>query len=76
MRKKEEIFEAIEKCEKERGFGMSKGPCPFSEDNKKGCCAECTMIYALYWVLGDEINPSKNGQDALIDAISGVSDFN
>jgi hypothetical protein len=72
MRTEQEIREKMDACNAVAGCGMSDGPCPFREDGEKGCCAECSTISTLAWVLGNEGSPSKNGQEAVIDMFSNI----
>lgn len=67
MKTEQEIKLLLKECEAVRDWGMSKGPCPVDEDGQRGCCAECSMPSALYWVLGEGDNPSHNSQDVLIE---------
>lgn len=67
MRTEKEIREKMDACNAVAGFGVSNGPCPFNEDGSKGCCAECSTLSTLYWVLGDGKKPNINGQGALIN---------
>lgn len=69
MRTEQEIREKLNQCQNVVGFGMSEGPCPFNDDGSEGCCAECTTMSTLEWVLGNDSSPNHNGQNALIDTI-------
>ena len=72
MRTKKEILDLLSKCEKVADFGMSKGPCPFDERGKAGCCAECSTHSTLQWVLGKDNNPSHNAQDLMGEALKKI----
>ena len=72
MKSEKEIREGLAKCEKVADWGISKGPCPFDPEGKRGCCAECSFTSALYWVLTDQGNPSANGQDKLIETLGDL----
>lgn len=72
MKSEKELLEYLEKCDKVRDFGMSKGPCPFDGDGELGCCAECSTPATLDWVLIDERkNPTSNMQQVMIDIMRG-----
>ena len=66
MRSENELRDSLQRCYAVAAFGMSKGPCPRSEKNREGCCAECSFPSAITWVLGADINPSHNAQQKLI----------
>lgn len=38
-------------------------------DEHKGCCAECSFPSAINWVLGNDNDPSDNGQKRLFQAL-------
>ena len=76
MRSEEEIREAMEQCAAVNGWGMSEGPCPFESDGERGCCAECSTMSTLQWVLGNSDSPNKNGQDQVIDALMNLGENN
>ena len=42
MRSEQEVREFLGRCEKSRGFGGSRGPCPLQENEKKDCVTNCT----------------------------------
>jgi len=69
MKTEKEIREAIEACYEVASFGVSNGPCPFDEGGAEGCCAECSTISSLQWVLNDSARPNKNGQDLMFEAL-------
>lgn len=69
MRNEKEIRTLLSRCEKVADFGMSKGPCPVNEDGERGCCAECSTVSTLRWVLGGDDNPSYNAQDLMGEAL-------
>lgn len=72
MRTEKEIRDLLSRCEKVADFGMSKGPCPVNEDGEGGCCAECSLLSTLRWVLGGDDNPSYNAQDLMGEAFKKV----
>ena len=72
MRTEQEIREKMDACNAVAGFGMSDGPCPFNKDGQDGCCAECSTLRTLAWVLGDDKKPNQNGQNALLDIFSNA----
>jgi len=63
MRSEEEIRKLLKACEAVIDWGVSRGPCPlqpepgYEGDDRTGCCAECTLGRALYWVLGERDLP-------------------
>lgn len=72
MRSEKEIIDFLDKCDKVRDYGMSKGPCPLlindpDYDSKSGCCAECSFPSTILWVLNLGNKPTDNGQSRLID---------
>jgi len=68
MRSEQELRKMLEECRKVASFGVSNGPCPM-EDGKEGCCAECSAPSTIEWVLGENDNPTANGQNRLIDIL-------
>jgi hypothetical protein len=40
-------------------------------NKRQGCCAECSFPSAIQWVLGEDNNPTDNGQKRLIQALKG-----
>lgn len=62
----------MEACRDACGFGMSEKPCPFEENGDLGCCAECSTMSTLRWVLGEKSKPSRNGQDLFIEVIDSM----
>ena len=70
MRTKQEILENIEKCSKVASFGISNGPCPFNDDGLEGCCAECSTMSTLQWVLKSSKSPNRNAQNIMIEKLT------
>jgi len=62
MRSEKEIVAFLDACNKVAGFGLSTGPCPLEldresygdDDDRCGCCAECSFPAGVEWVLGDD----------------------
>ena len=71
MRTEKEIRKFLIRCNGARSFGMSIKNCPAEKGRRKGCCAECSMPSTLAWVLEDDnVKPSANGQDLMIECLS------
>jgi hypothetical protein len=75
MKTEKELKNFLRKCDKVRNFGMSNGPCPFIEcsdeeleENKLGCCAECSTPATIAWVLELGDHPTDNMQHVLANA--------
>jgi hypothetical protein len=58
----------LENCDFKEGSD-ERISCCMSHDEHRGCCAECSFPSAIKWVLGDENNPTDNGQKRLFQAI-------
>ena len=69
MKSKKQIRNLLVRCDNVRGYGMSLGRCPAEKGRRKGCCAECSMPSTLRWVLDEDVKPSANAQDELIERL-------
>jgi len=43
-------------------------------DARRGCCAECSFPSTIRWVLGSEDDPTKNGQNKIIQAFRDLGE--
>jgi len=75
MRTEEEIREKMAECNTVASWDISDGPCPFNADGSEGCCAECSTLSTLAWVLGDTEKPNRNAQDVMINTFSYTHDL-
>lgn len=64
--------ECLEFCDTVKGSEEQKECCA-EWDKKRGCCAECSFPSAIVWVLGNNNNPTDNGQKRLFKAIAGAN---
>lgn len=60
----------LEICDSVKGSDDQKQCCA-EWDMRRGCCAECSFPSAIVWVLGNDNNPTDNGQKRLFKAIAG-----
>jgi hypothetical protein len=63
-----EVKTCLDNCDLPLGSEDRKRCCA-QWDEHKGCCAECSFPSAISWVLGNDDNPTDNGQKRLIQAL-------